>query len=259
MAIYDLKRCSVERFVDPPSFYGDMHPHAPKRRDGLTMRTYIVVLLVIFVSSYSQYLVSGVSLVLGASCVYAISILVILSISGKSIFRKAFRHNWSALRLGLGFFGIFTLLSAAASFLIALALRDLDPSALELRKKPVPVLHDPQKFAWVMVWASIVAVGPCEEFIFRGFVFGGLLRLFGPRHWLALAFASSVLFAVAHLYYVLTYGVASLIPFVNIVAIGMALAIAYYRSGGNLLVPDLIHGVFDATGFMAVAVMSVHR
>lgn len=64
-----------------------------------------------------------------------------------------------------------------------------------------------------------------------------------------LAFLSSVFFAAVHLYYALTYGVASLIPFVDIVAIGMALAITYYHSGGNLLIPALIHGVYDATGF----------
>jgi membrane protease YdiL (CAAX protease family) len=64
---------------------------------------------------------------------------------------------------------------------------------------------------------------------------------------------SSVLFAAVHLYYALTYGVASLIPFLDIIAIGMALAITYYRSGGNLLIPALIHGAYDATGFMAVA------
>ena len=71
-----------------------------------------------------------------------------------------------------------------------------------------------------------------------------------------LAFVSSILFATVHLYYAFTYGVASLIPFVDIVAIGMAFAITYYRSGGNLLIPALIHGVYDATGFLAVAISS---
>jgi len=107
--------------------------------------------------------------------------------------------------------------------------------------------------AWLMAGASILVVGPCEEYIFRGFVFGGLLRLFGSRHWLLLAFVSSILFAAVHLYYAIVYQVAALVPFVDIVAIGMALAVAYYLSKGNLLVPALIHGVYDAMGFVGVA------
>jgi membrane protease YdiL (CAAX protease family) len=221
---------------------------------ALTGKTYIVGLLVIFASSYSQYLVSGISLVAGAFLVYGVSILAISAIYGKSILRRALRHTSTALRLGLGFFGIFTLLGTGASLLIVVILLRLDPVALNLLQKPVPVLHVSPELAWIMVWASLIVVGPCEELIFRGFVFGGLLSLFGTRHWLILACLSSVLFAAVHLYYALTYGVASLIPFVDIIAIGMALAITYYRSGGNLLIPALIHGVYDATGFMAVAV-----
>jgi membrane protease YdiL (CAAX protease family) len=187
----------------------------------LTWKRYLVGLLVIFAASYSQYFVPGINLMAGGFCVYGISIIVIGPLQGKSILRRAFRHSGIALRLGLGSFGIFTLLGMVASLLIVAILLDFDPAALNLLEKPVPVLHVPPRVASIMVWASLMVIGPCEEFIFRGFVFGGLLSLFGVRHWLALAFLSSVLFAAVHLYYLLTYGVASLVPFLDIVAVGI--------------------------------------
>jgi membrane protease YdiL (CAAX protease family) len=245
----------MEHSLTPPSSFDDWSAQDETvGQKALTGRAYLIGLFVIFASSYSQYLVSGISLVAGAFWVYGISIIVISVIYGRPILRKAFGHIGHALKLGLGFFGVFTVLGTGASFLIVFLLLDFDPKALNLLQKPVPVLQVPPEFAWIMVFASVIVVGPCEEFIFRGFVFGGLLSLFGTRHWLLLALLSSVLFAAVHLYYALTYEVASLIPFLDIVAIGMALAITYYRSGGNLLVPALIHGVYDATGFMAVAV-----
>jgi membrane protease YdiL (CAAX protease family) len=110
------------------------------------------------------------------------------------------------------------------------------------------------RVSWAQGDAAIAVSGPAEKYIFRGFVYGGLLNLFKGCHWLFLAFISSVLFALVHLYYAAVYGIASIIPFIDIVAIAMALSITYYLSGGNRLIPALIHGAFDATGFLAVAV-----
>ncbi len=223
---------------------------------SLSVAAYLLGLFVVFACSYSQYFVRGIGLAAGAFWVYGISIAFIAPVYGRAILRRAFRHTGSAVQLGLACFGIFSLLGAIASFLIVAVFLDLDPAALHLLQKPVPVLHVKPELAWIMVWASLIVVGPCEEFIFRGFVFGGLLSIFGTRHWLVLAFLSSLLFAALHLYYALAYGVASLVPFVDIVAIGMALATTYYLSGGNLLVPALIHGFYDAAGFVAVAANS---
>lgn len=70
-------------------------------------------------------------------------------------------------------------------------------------------------------------------------------------HW----FLHSCLRAV-HLYYALVYGLASLVQFADLVTFGMAMAVTYYVSGGNLFIPALIHGVYDATGFLGVATSS---
>jgi membrane protease YdiL (CAAX protease family) len=70
---------------------------------------------------------------------------------------------------------------------------------------------------------------------------------------LSLAIVSSILFAGVHLYYATTYGVASLVPYADLIAFGMAMAATYYVAGGNLIVPALIHGAWDATAFIGVA------
>jgi membrane protease YdiL (CAAX protease family) len=62
------------------------------------------------------------------------------------------------------------------------------------------------------------------------------------------------LFAAAHLYYGLLFGIASIGQFLEITAFGLAMAVTYYYSKGNLAVPALIHGAYDASGFVGVAV-----
>ena len=222
-------------------------------RRGLTKKGYFLGLAVIFISSYSQYLIPRVNLIAGAFWVYGISIAAISAIWGGSLLRRAFHDTIGAFKVGLASLGIFSVAGSIASFLVVAMLKGLDPTALTVLQKPLPVLNVPHETAWLMAGASILVVGPCEEYIFRGFVFGGLLSLFGVHRWLLLALISSLLFAGVHAYYAIVYGVAALVPFVEIVAIGMALAVAYYLSGGNLLMPALIHGAYDATGFIGAA------
>jgi membrane protease YdiL (CAAX protease family) len=213
--------------------------------------TYLTGLFVIFLSAYSQYFVEGYGPLTGALVVYGIPIIWISVFFGPDIIGRAFRNNALALKYGMGYFGVFSVLGAAVSGIIILVLTTVDPQSLELLDQANPVLHVPRKLAWIMVFVSILGIGPAEEYIFRGFVFGGLLTIYHNRHWIFLAFVSSVLFAAVHFYYLVVFGLASIIPFAEIVMIGMALGFAYYLSGGNLLIPALIHGAFDATGFIA--------
>lgn len=202
---------------------------------------------------YSQYLGVDYGPIPGFLVVYGVPILVITLLWRTKIISRFFNRTLSALKIGLGYFGAFTLLGIIVSFVILIVLFLFDPNTLNLLDKPNPVLNIPPSLAWVMVAVSLLIVGPAEEYIFRGFVFGGLLVLFKNRHWLSFAFASSLLFAGTHLYYAITYGIASLIPFTDLVTFGMALAITYYLSGGNLFAPSLIHGAYNATAFVGVA------
>jgi hypothetical protein len=219
----------------------------------ITRKEYLVGLIILFGAAYSQYLIGGLSQIGGFIIVYGIPILAIGLLCGRAIVRKALGRNYDAVKFGLGFFGVFSVLGTVLSLVLLTIIISLDPRAASLLNRPNPVLNVSPEFAWMMVLGSVLIVGPAEEFLFRGFVFGGLLSMFDRRHWISLALISSVLFAGAHLYYAIVYGVASTIQFADIATFGMAMAFTYYLSGGNLLIPALLHGAYDATGFIGVA------
>jgi membrane protease YdiL (CAAX protease family) len=219
---------------------------------NLSKRFYVLGLLAIFVCVYSQYLVS-LGKVLGFIVVYGIPVLIVGVIFGREILRRASRNGGTALKLGLGFFGAFAIAGIFLAIAALIVILAFYPQTLNLLDKPNPVLQVPPDLAWVMTAASLLVVGPAEEFLFRGFVYGGLLNIFKGRHWLILALLSSFVFASVHLYYVVTYGVASAIPLIELITFGMAMAMTYYVSGGNLIVPAVIHGVYDATAFAGIA------
>lgn len=233
------------------------HESAPWDNVGgkkLSKKAYLVGLLVLFICSYSQYLLSAFPNVLGTLFVYGVPILAVSLLFGRPIMSAAFAHNTNALKLGLGLFGVFLLLGELLGALVLQGLTYVQPDAADFLNKPNPVLNVSEEYAWLMVLISIVIVGPAEEFLFRGFVFGGLLNVYKGHHWIKLAFASSLIFAAVHLYYALVYGYASIIAFILIVSISMGLSATYYLSGGNLLMPALLHGAYDAAGFVGVAV-----
>jgi len=231
------------------------------KREPKGKKSYVLGLIIVFVAVYSQYLLQDLGVHLGAVLgliagtllVYGVPILAITLLWGTGIIRKFFKNTYSALKLGLGLFGVFTVLGIVLGVMILIILIALNPSTVNLLNKPNPVLNVSPSFAWVMVGVSFLVTGPAEEYIFRGFVFGGLLDIFKNRHWMILAFVSSLLFGAAHLYYAYTYGPASLIQFTELVTFGMAMAGTYYLSGGNLFAPALIHGAYDATAFVGVA------
>jgi membrane protease YdiL (CAAX protease family) len=235
---------------------GSEIPNRTSRRASKTL--YIVGLIAIFVCVYSQYVAQYVGfhfgLILGALIVYGVPILIVTLLRGTAIVKRFFNNTYAALKLGLGFFGAFTVLGIIVGALILFFLMLINPATVNVLNKPNPVLNVSPQSAWIMVVVSFLIVGPAEEYLFRGFMFGALVEIFNDQHWLSLAFASSVLFAAVHLYYAVTYGLASLIQFTELITFGLAMSSTYYLSKGNLLVPSLIHGAFDATAFIGVAV-----
>ena len=103
-----------------------------------------------------------------------------------------------------------------------------------------------------MIPVSILVVGPAEEYLFRGFIYGGLLSISKGKYWILLAAVSSVMFASVHAYYATTYGVASVLPFIDLITFGLAMSIAYYWSGGNILVSRSFT-VYTTLQFLGVA------
>lgn len=219
----------------------------------LSKKQYFTGLVIVFASVYSQYLFVGIDSIFSVLLVYGIPTIVISLLWGSEIIRGAFRNTFTALKYGLGLFGAFTVLGILIATIILLVLIAIEPSALDLLQTPNPALRIESEFAWIMVLFSVLVIGPVEEYIFTGFIYGGLLRLFKDHHWLGLAVISSIMFSVVHLYYAFAYELISLILFSNLMTFSMAMAATYYFSGGNLFIPALIHGAYDAMGFISVA------
>jgi membrane protease YdiL (CAAX protease family) len=213
---------------------------------------YAVGIVVIFLAVYSQYFIHLGS-VTGYLVVYGIPIAVVSLFFGKEILGRAAKNNKNAFKWGLSLFGALTVVAFVLIIVVLAIILQVDPKAVDLLNKPNPVLNVPPNVAWVLIAVSFLVVGPAEEYLFRGFMYGGLLNITKGKHWLPLAIISSLMFASVHAYYAVTYGIASSVAFIDLVAFGVAMCITYYWTGGNILVPAFIHGLYDATGFLTVA------
>ncbi|OGZ33040.1 MAG: hypothetical protein A2174_01810, partial [Candidatus Portnoybacteria bacterium RBG_13_41_18] len=226
----------------------------PIGAEPLSKTRYFIGLFVIFAAASAQYFIEDLTPIEAGIIVYGIPLLFITLFFGQALIKNAFSRMKAAFKYGFAYFGLFSIATFILSILLLIVLLQLDPSALELLNKPNPMLDISPNLAWIMIIVSLLFVGPVEEYIFRGFVFGGLLTIFKNRHWLILAIISSNLFAAIHFYYAPLYEWASLVVFLNLFSIGLTLSVSYYLSGGNLFVPAFIHGLFDATSFLAIAI-----
>lgn len=95
----------------------------------------------------------------------------------------------------------------------------------------------------LLVPASLLLIGPGEELLFRGVVQGTLRRAFGPVGAVVLA---SAIFAAVH-YVALTGGVGPRLTSVAVLFLPSLVLGAAYERTGNLVVPALIHGLYNST------------
>jgi membrane protease YdiL (CAAX protease family) len=92
---------------------------------------------------------------------------------------------------------------------------------------------------------AVIFAPACEELYFRGFVFPGLARAWGPAAGIV---ASGLLFGSAHL-----LGNPTLYKsMIQFTAIGMVFAFAYWKSG-NILSTMLAHFTFNLIGIVTIA------
>lgn len=107
----------------------------------------------------------------------------------------------------------------------------------------------------LLIPASILVIGPGEELLFRGVVQGRLREVFG---WRVAVVVASVVFAGLH-WFALTGGSAA----GNLVALGVLTGPALifglaYEYTDNIVVPSLIHGVYNATLFTGLYIAIVY-
>ena len=104
----------------------------------------------------------------------------------------------------------------------------------------------------LLIPASILIIGPGEELLFRGVVQGRLREVFGP---VVGVLIPSAIFAGLH-WFALTGGSAT----GNLVALGILIGPALvfgasYELTDNIVVPALIHGIYNATLFTLLYVV----
>lgn len=106
---------------------------------------------------------------------------------------------------------------------------------------------DPVVFLWLAA-VAVLLVGPAEELLFRGAVQGTLRRAFGPR---AAIGGASVLFTAVHVPVLGGTPPAAVLAVLGVVFLGsVVLGYAFERTG-SLVVPTLIHSLYDGLLFVA--------
>lgn len=102
----------------------------------------------------------------------------------------------------------------------------------------------------LLIPASFVLIGPGEELLFRGVVQGRIREGFGPIVGVALA---SAIFAAIH-FTALTGGTGGRLATIAILFFPSLVFGSAYELTGNIVVPALIHGAYNATLFGIVYV-----
>lgn|GEM_PF-1262653 len=189
--------------------------------------------------------------ILGLLLVYGTGLAAFAWAFGAAPLRNSFRHSRRGLREGFRWYGIFGLLGLLSALVLAVLYTAFDPRYPALIGRSTPVLQAGSQDPLFYIVFSFF-VGVVEETLFRGYLYGGLLRAAGTQRWAKGAVATSLVFTVVHVYYAMTYLEVSLLFYVRIFTLGLAFSFAYYRSGGNLWVIALLHGVFDATSFFGL-------
>jgi membrane protease YdiL (CAAX protease family) len=179
--------------------------------------------------------------------VYGIPVFAFALLVGGTPLRDWPRRMGVAGWEGLRWYGLLSLLALFVLIVLTAIYELIDPSALGLINRPNPALQQAAGNPWFFVGFSFV-IGAFEETIFRGWIFGYWRDR--PGSWFVPATWTSVVFAGVHLYYAATYGAAYPLLFPGLFLTGFAFAATYRFSGGNLVVPALLHGAVDATSFL---------
>jgi len=98
----------------------------------------------------------------------------------------------------------------------------------------------------LLIPLSIVLIGPAEELLFRGLIQRLLVDRFGI---IAGIGGASVIFAVAHVGALIAADPVELITTLGIFVILSVILGVVYEYGENLVIPSLIHGLFNAAQF----------
>jgi membrane protease YdiL (CAAX protease family) len=220
---------------------------------------YLAAVVITVGAVLSQYVLPGAvpalapiysSLLGGLLIVYGIPIVAFAVLVGAAPLRRFAASMGSASVEGLRWYALLSVLALIVTALVLVFLSLLDPSAVHALTRTNPDVVQAESDPWFWIAFSF-AIGAVEETIFRGWIFGYWLSR-GTSDWFRAAFASSALFAAVHLYYGITYGVASAAIYPTLFLLGLSFAIVYRYSGGNLVAVALLHGANDSAAFFTI-------
>lgn len=101
----------------------------------------------------------------------------------------------------------------------------------------------------LLIPLAILVVGPSEELLFRGAIQGVLRRSYSAVPAIAIA---SGLFGVAHVFALLGGPLSGILVYISVTfVLGMILG-AIYEKTENIVVPSLVHGVYNAILFTSL-------
>jgi membrane protease YdiL (CAAX protease family) len=244
----------------PPPPPAETPPAPPPPGPAAPLGRYVAATVITVAAILSQYVVPeavpGAAAIYGTligsfAIAYGIPLTAFALLVGVGPLRHAVRGSGRGLLEGLRWYGLLTLLALFLSLIALVVIIALQPSAANALSRPTPIVRAAQADPWLWVALSFV-VGVVEETIFRGWIFGYWLTR-SPGNWRIHAAWTSVLFASVHVYYALTYGIVFVVPAIVLVLDGLAFALAFRDSGGNLVGVSFVHGWNDATAFVALA------
>lgn len=125
---------------------------------------------------------------------------------------------------------------------VFISLLEIEPAESSLIEQGI---QNPTLFL-ILVPLSILVVGPGEELLYRGIVQGSIRRVLGPVG--AILIASAV-FASIHVVGLIGSPLQTLATLLTVFVLALVLGTIYELSE-NLLVPALVHGLYNATQFL---------
>lgn len=138
---------------------------------------------------------------------------------------------------------LFALLAAVNVVVAALGVEPAGSQIIEIGGR------NPALFP-LLIPLSFLLVGPGEELLFRGIVQGTLMESYRPVPAILLA---SGLFAIPHVFSLTGQGKPISIGIVFLLALVLG---ASYEYSGNILVPSVVHGAFNAVQFGGAYLLS---
>ncbi len=187
-----------------------------------------------------------------APLLYAVLLGVGYSLRGKRVLDDYKRNFRDSIFLVWGYFGIalFTSIIIGVIILGFIVGAEGLNSLLRYEYPSTPIQAQTLTQTLALVALSLLVVGPAEETIFRGMVYGSLLDSSEWRNWRRLNIVQATAFGFAHLYYFYLLGPLGFVALAEIIGMGYGLGWAYYKCGGGLIGPIVVHGFWDASSFL---------